>query len=134
MPDLLYFNPDPQIPDADLLGYGDLVYSNGVTNYLSGDPEMAAGLPRPPPGVKPKGSIDMGPPAPPAAPPLQGADGQQYQVDLMDPENPLKPATGLTGALNSLGNTLTGGIPTGQQGNGLGDMLGNAASRVGSAL
>jgi flagellum-specific peptidoglycan hydrolase FlgJ len=92
MPDLLYFNPDPQIPDADLLGYGDLVYSNGVTNYLSGDPEMAAGLPRPPPGVNPKGSIDMGPPAPPAAPPLQGADGQQYQVDLMDPENPLKPA------------------------------------------
>lgn len=93
--ELLYFNPDPQIPDADLLGFGDLVYSNGRTEYLSGDEELAASLPRPPPGVTPQGSIGMGPPAPPEQAPFQpvtieGAMGP-VQVDLKDPENPIKP-------------------------------------------
>jgi flagellum-specific peptidoglycan hydrolase FlgJ len=91
MPDLLYFNPDPQIPDADMLGYGDLIYSNGVTNYLSGDPEVSAGLPRPPPGVSPKGSIGMGPQQQQQPEPLQGADGRMFTTDLNDPDNPIKP-------------------------------------------
>lgn len=103
MRDLLYFNPDPNIPDADLLGYGDLVFSDGTTEYLYEDPEMAMGLPPPPPGVRPMGSIGMGPPAPPSnpladsisaisqampaaaqgqQPIVTGADGQQYTPNL----------------------------------------------------
>jgi hypothetical protein len=86
MPDLLYFMPDPEIPDADLLGYGDLVLSDGTTRYLSGDPELVAGLPPPPTGVQPRGSLGMGPPAPPPAmgpPPvvIQNDDGQPYTID-----------------------------------------------------
>jgi hypothetical protein len=64
MSDLLYFMPDPQVPDTDMLGYGDLVYSDGRTEYLSGDPEIAMGLPRPPKGINPQGSLGMGPPPP----------------------------------------------------------------------
>lgn len=41
-----YFIPDPNIEDADLLGYGDLLFDNGTTKYLSGDADLAAGLPR----------------------------------------------------------------------------------------
>lgn len=45
MPGLpLFFNPDPEIPDADLLGFGDLINDDGSSTYLSGDPEMVAGL------------------------------------------------------------------------------------------
>jgi hypothetical protein len=80
MPDLLYFMPDPQVPDADMLGYGDLVYSNGKTEYLSGDPEIAMGLPRPPQGVNPQGSIGMGPPAPSIPPPVDLGDGLQVDA------------------------------------------------------
>lgn len=60
MPQLLYFNPDPQVPDADLLGYGDLIYDDGRTEYLAGDPELAMGLSRPPQGA---GGLQMPQPA-----------------------------------------------------------------------
>jgi hypothetical protein len=59
MADLLYFIPDPNIADAELLGYGDAVYSDGQTRYVSDDPELVAGLPPPPPGVSPRSSLEM---------------------------------------------------------------------------
>jgi hypothetical protein len=94
MPDLLYFMPDPQVPDADMLGYGDLVYSNGRTEYLAGDPEIAMGLPRPPPGVNPQGSLGMGPPAPP--PPADLGNGMQVdmQGNILQGGQPVQPLGG----------------------------------------
>lgn len=80
MRDLLYFMPDSQIHDADLLGYGDLVYSDGTTQYLNGDPEIAMGLPAPPRGVQPQGSLGMGPPAPPPGMQLPQAPASQPQA------------------------------------------------------
>lgn len=90
----LYFEPDPQIPDSDVLGYGDLVYDDGTRTYLSNDPERASQF-----EVKP---IQNAPPPEQVptpdfmqqqAPPLMGADGKQYTTDLLDPENPIKPVT-----------------------------------------
>jgi flagellum-specific peptidoglycan hydrolase FlgJ len=80
MRDLLYFMPDPEVPDSELLGYGDLVYSDGTTSYLPGDPEIAMGLPKPPPGVSPQGSLGMGPPAPQMPPPVDLGDGMQVDA------------------------------------------------------
>lgn len=94
MAQLLYFQPDPEVPDAELLGYGDLVYSDGTTNYLAGDPEIAMGLPKPPPGVNPQGSLGMGPPAPQMPPPADIGDGLQ---------------------IDATGNILSGGQPLMQQ-------------------
>jgi hypothetical protein len=138
--DLLYFNPDPAVPDADLLGYGDLVYSDGSTQYIPGnDPELIAGLPGPPPGVNPVGSIgmgppqappQMGPPPPPQMPPPVQIDGANGPVQ-MDVTGNLSP---ITRGLNSLGNMVTGGRDSGQGGAGLGDMLGGAASSFGSMM
>lgn len=132
MRDLLYFQPDPQIPDADMLGYGDLVYSDGTTEYLSGDPEMAMGLPSAPPGVQPQGSLNMGPPAPPqqqpqaAPPPMQVVDlgeGKQVQMDqtgnlrpmegVQDPNtgellDPGQPSNFLPGIAGEIGNAAQG--------------------------
>lgn len=125
MPDLLYFMPDTQIPDADLLGYGDLVYSDGTTRYLNGDPEIAMGLPTPPPGVQPQGSLGMGPPAPP-----EPAPGMQLpQAPTLQPQEPAQPAAapqipppvdlGNGMGLDMMGNIVPMGQPT-DVGNGLG--------------
>lgn len=44
----LFFEPDPEYPDSDLLGFGDLIYPDGRREYLPGDPELARMLDRPP--------------------------------------------------------------------------------------
>jgi flagellum-specific peptidoglycan hydrolase FlgJ len=86
MRDLLYFQPDAQVPDADLLGIGELVYSDGTTSYVMNDPEIVAGLPPPPPGVTPQKPIGPPPqmqeaPALPL-PPVDIGDGSGVQVDM----------------------------------------------------
>jgi flagellum-specific peptidoglycan hydrolase FlgJ len=113
MPDLLYFMPDPEVPDSDMLGYGDLVYSNGSTEYLSGDPEIAMGLPRPPPGVNPQGSIGMGPPAPPPQPQMPEPaviDGPQgpVQVGMDGSLSPVQPEQSFGAGNRSLGDLFSG--------------------------
>jgi hypothetical protein len=88
MPQLLYFQPDPQIPDADMLGYGDLIYDDGRTEWLDGDPETAMGLPRPP---------------------QQGAGGLQMP-------QPADLGNGLQ--VDAMGNILQGGQPVAPLGGG----------------
>lgn len=133
---IIGFNPDPNIPDSDLLGFGDMVYSDGTTEYLSNDPDMAASLPPLPPGMSPQRS-QMGPPEPPqkfGPPPLQPepaivqGDQGPVQIDMTGNMSPI------TSGLNSLGNMLSGGVDSGQPSAGLGDMLGNAAGAFGSAM
>lgn len=88
--DLLYFNPDPEIPDADLLGIGDLIYSDGSTQYVN-DPELVAGLPGLPPGMNPQGSVGMGPPAPDAmsAQPM-GPPAMPEPILIDSPQGPVQ--------------------------------------------
>lgn len=87
----IYFEPDPQIPDSDLLGYGDLVFDDGTRTYLSNDPERASQF-----EVKPIQNSHPPEQAPSPdfmqqqPPPLMGADGKQYTTDLLDPQNPIK--------------------------------------------
>jgi flagellum-specific peptidoglycan hydrolase FlgJ len=38
----LFFEPDPGIPDSDLLGYGDLIYDDGTREFINGDPEISS--------------------------------------------------------------------------------------------
>lgn len=133
MRDLLYFNPDPEVPDADLLGIGDLIYSDGSTQYVN-DLELTAGLPGLPPGVSPQGAgmapsargEPMGPPMPPIE--LEGADGP---VQLDPNTGNLSP---LTRGLNALGNTLAGAPGADSSQPGLGNMLGDAVSSLGRSL
>lgn len=42
----LFFMPDPGIPDSDVLGYGDLIFSDGSQMFVDGDPEVASMYPR----------------------------------------------------------------------------------------
>lgn len=97
LPALRYFNPDPLIPDSDVLGYGDLIYDDGSKKYLSGDSELIAGLSQQP----------MGPP-----PPVDIGDG--FQVDQMG--NILKdgaPALDMTGVQDpNTGELLDPGQPS----------------------
>lgn len=44
----LFFEPDPEIQDSDLLGIGDLIYDDGRREYVPGDPELASMFDRPP--------------------------------------------------------------------------------------
>lgn len=64
----MFFDPDPNIPDSDLLGYGDLVFENGNRQYLNGDPEISSALP------------PLGQPQPAAdeMPPVGGWSGHQF--------------------------------------------------------
>lgn len=48
MPQPLYFDPDPEIPESELLGYGDLIMDDGTRQFVNGDPELAAMIPRMP--------------------------------------------------------------------------------------
>lgn len=141
MRDLLYFNPDPEVPDADLLGIGDLIYSDGSTQYVPGnDPELVMGLPPPPPGVSPQGAVGMGPPmpdapsaqpmGPPVPPPPIEIESEQGPMQL-DMTGSLSP---LTRGLNALGNTFAGAPNADSSQPGLGNMLGDAASSLGTAL
>jgi len=141
MRDLLYFNPDPDVQDSDLLGIGDLIYSDGSTQYIPGnDPELIAGLPPPPPGVSPQGAVGMGPPAPqpdmgPPLPPPQMPepvvlDSAQGPVQ-MDMTGNLSP---ITRGLNALGNTLAGAPGADSSQPGLGNMLGDAASSFATTM
>lgn len=52
----LFFDPDPSIPDSDLLGYGNLIFDNGQSQWVNGD-EDATQFPRPP-----EQPVDLGPP------------------------------------------------------------------------
>ncbi len=97
--DLLYFNPDPEIPDSDLMGIGDLIYSDGSTQYVN-DPDLAVGLPPPPPGVTPQPSVGMQmqeptyqPPPPPQMPEPIQIDSPQgpVQMDMTGNLSPLEP-------------------------------------------
>lgn len=45
MPSPLYFDPDPEIDDADLLGIGNLIYDDGTTGFIQ-DPEISSMFPR----------------------------------------------------------------------------------------
>lgn len=63
----LFFDPDPHIPDSDLLGFGDMIYGDGRREYLNGDDEIAAQLQR----YQPEPQADM--PQGPAAPLLPGS-------------------------------------------------------------
>lgn len=38
----LFFEPDPTIPDSDLLGYGNLLFDNGTSQWINGDPDVAS--------------------------------------------------------------------------------------------
>jgi flagellum-specific peptidoglycan hydrolase FlgJ len=81
MPLPIYFDPDPQIPDSDILGIGDLVLDDGSRRFLNGEPDIAGSLPRVP-GMQ----LDTPPLIDPMAmqrqpEPLIGADGQAYQID-----------------------------------------------------
>lgn len=106
----IYFEPDPQIPDADLLGYGDLIYDDGSRTYLSNDPERASQF-----EVKPIQNAPMPDQAPAPdftqqqPPPLIGADGKQYTTDLLDPQNPIKPYQGVQDP--QTGELLDPGMP-----------------------
>lgn len=117
---LLYFQPDPKIEDADLLGYGDLVYSDGTTQFVNGDPELSMGLPKPPPGVNPEGSIGMGPPqAPeqfgPPPPPVTIDTPERGQVQVGN-DGSLTPLGDQTGAMAPLGEIYGGmGAMPGQE-------------------
>lgn len=130
MRNLQYFNPDPNIPDADLLGYGDLIYDDGSTEYLPGDPEMSSSLPGLPPGMSPQSSqfgppapqSQMGPPPPPV--PIPGPNGQQLQLDM-------------TGNLSPISDPMSGQVMPQQDAAGatdLGDMARGAAGGIGQAL
>jgi flagellum-specific peptidoglycan hydrolase FlgJ len=123
-----FFEPLAGMPDSDLLGYGDLVYDDGTRQFLNGEPDIASQY-----EIKSAAPPAMGPPSSGAQqpPPLVGADGQAYQVDMLGEQPGLKPAGGVTGALNSLGNMVSGGIDSGQPSPGLGDMLGSAAQGIG---
>lgn len=45
MPSPLYFDPDPQIEDSDLLGFGNLIYDDGHSEFIQ-DPEVASMFPK----------------------------------------------------------------------------------------
>ncbi len=78
----LFFRPDPQIPDADLLGYGDLFGANmQPLGFLNGDPELAAQLQ---PYAAPDDPEQYGPPAPEQPPLLDG----QYTPDQLEGDFP----------------------------------------------
>lgn len=141
MRDLLYFNPDPDIPDSDLLGIGDLIYSDGSTQYVN-DPELTAGLPGLPPGMSPQGSVGMGPPMPdaPSAQPMGPPAPPPVQVQLDSPQGPVPVELDMTGnispvtrGLNALGNTLAG-APDASSDQGIGSTLGGAARGFASTL
>lgn len=113
MKNLLYFNPDSAIEDADMLGFGDLIYDDGSTEYLSGDPELAMGLERAPMG-------------PPAAPEMQQPQPMQPLVmDLGGQQVEIDPSTGtiqpVRGQAQGMQDPMTGelyeppGDPLGSQ-------------------
>ncbi len=134
MRDLLYFNPDSEIPDADLLGIGDLIYSDGSTQYVQ-DPELVAGLPPIPPGMVPGGVVGSRQPStqpmgPPEMPPPVELDSPQGPVQ-MDMTGNISP---LTRGLNALGNTLAGAPGADSSQPGLGNMLGDAASSFATTM
>lgn len=135
MRDLLYFQPDTQVPDAELLGIGELTYSDGSTSYVMNDPEIVMGLPPPPPGVTPQRPI--GPPpqmqteqpiqAPPPPPPVPvapgvhldmtgnflGPDGKPLMEGVQDPQtgellNPPAPSNVLPAIGGELANAVQG--------------------------
>lgn len=72
----LFFDPDPNIPDSDLLGYGDLVFDGGRRQYLNGDPEISSMLP-PIPQAQPD--------APDLMPPNGGWSGHEFEQQSVDP-------------------------------------------------
>lgn len=45
MPSPLYFDPDPEVQDSDLLGLGSLIYDDGHSEFVQ-DPEIASMFPR----------------------------------------------------------------------------------------
>jgi flagellum-specific peptidoglycan hydrolase FlgJ len=60
MPTPIFFDADPEIPDAELLGYGDLIFDDGSSRFINGDPEVVSMVP-----PLPKLDTSMGPPSPP---------------------------------------------------------------------
>jgi len=100
MPTPIRFVPDSQIPDAELLGFGDLHYDDGSPpRYLSGDPDLAgmvmayqdhldpatvAAAPSSPSVVE---LPPMGPPVAPAPGP-NGEDFIPWQPQPVDPNAP----------------------------------------------
>ena len=108
-----YFEPDPQIPDAELLGYGDLVYDDGSRQFVNGDPEVASQFEiksaQPPVQGPPPDQVPVPDFMQQQAPPLIGADRKQYTTDLLDPQNPIKPFEGVQDP--QTGELLDPGMP-----------------------
>lgn len=129
--DLLYFNPDPEVPDADMLGIGDLIYSDGSTQYVN-DPELTMGLPPIPPGMSPQGSVGMGPPAPssPAAQPM-GPPAMPEPIQIDSDQGPM--TLDMTGNIQPVTDPMTGQAMPQQDGAGatnFGDMIRGAGDAL----
>ncbi len=118
MANLLYFQPDPNIADSDVLGYGDAFYDDGQSRYVSDDPDLVMGVPPPPQDMGQQGSLGMGPPMPPPI-----IDSEQGPLEL-DQLGNLRPYEGVqdpnTGELMDPGPT-SNLLPA------LGREIGNAA-------
>lgn len=119
MPIPRYFDPDPEIPDADLLGYGDIVYDDGSRRYVSNDPEIVTQLEMKPietqvPNLQQQVPVPELMKQPP--PPIQGADGRLFTTDWKDPYNPIKELDPLAGNSLAMPAQTPMGPMGGQQG------------------
>jgi hypothetical protein len=101
-----YFEPDVNIPDADVLGFGHLINDDGSQGiYLHGDPEIASQFEIKPVEVP---QLANGPQPGGMAPP-QPIPGTNLTADLSDPQNPIKPMTGVQDP--QTGELLDPGMP-----------------------
>lgn len=80
----LYFQPLEGVPDADVLGYGDLIFDDGSKQFVNGDEGVAATFGLPPLNDV---SAQIDPMAPTA--PSMGDDGQISSTPMARP--PLQP-------------------------------------------
>lgn len=96
----LFFDPDPSIDDSDQLGYGNLIFDDGTSQWVNGEPEVSSLFPRAP---ERQGTTDLNmSPAPDASTPdmapqmpPQPIEGTDMVVDPMSGQ--IMPAdTGVT--------------------------------------
>lgn len=111
----IYFYPDPEIPDADLLGFGDIEYDDGSIGWLNGDPETAALIKSYqdvlPSEAKPGSEFRM-------RPEPQGAPAPQRQSLLQTPGGPISAPTSFSGSesVGKAGTQLLDTIAPGKPG------------------
>lgn len=91
MPVPMKFVPDPHIPGAEQLGYGDLHYDDGTIRWLDGDPELAGYVSQYPDSV---GEINAASAAS-GAPPVP-TTARSFMDLTQPPEGPPPPVTPVT--------------------------------------